>query len=393
MTASALYYNFDMAPACEKFLQDIADAQGEDGSVPDTVPKVWGGQNGDPMWSAAYPVILWETYLHTGDKGLLARHYDGIKKFIDHLQEQTKDLVLYHNTYGDWVSIEPTPKELISTGGFCWMTGMLADMAEALGRTEDAKTYRALKTSIAAAFNKAFYDPRTGIYGNGSQFSIAMPLALNIVPAQNKAQVLATLVDAVEVKHKGHLSTGFIGTPFLLDALVKHGRADLAYKIVSQPTYPGWGYMIENGATTVWELWHLATGNGMNSHNHPAFGFVSSWFYRTLAGLSPEAGNAGWAHFKVKPYVLGDLKWAKASIDTIRGKVASQWSLIDDGIELKVTVPMGSTAEVFLPKLGKQNCRVFSGNALVNKGQLRDAGDWISLHAGPGSHVFRLTSK
>ncbi len=393
MTASALYYNFDVAPACEKFLQDIADAQGEDGSVPDTVPKVWGGQNGDPMWSAAYPVILWETYLHTGDKGLLAKHYNGVKKLIEHLRSQTNDLILQHNRYGDWVSIEPTPKELISTGGFYWMTGMLADMAEALGKNEDAKTYRALKSSIAAAFNKAFYDPKTGIYGNGSQFSIAMPLALDIVPVQKRAQVLASLVDAVEVKHKGHLSTGFIGTPFLLDALVKHGRADLAYKIVSQPTYPGWGYMIENGATTVWELWHLATGNGMNSHNHPAFGFVSSWLYRNLAGLCPEAAGAGWSRFTVKPYVLGDLKWAKASINTLRGEVGSQWSLIADGIELKVTVPNGSVAEVYLPKLGKQDCRVFSGNAILGKGRIRDAGDWVSLDAGPGSHIFRLTGK
>lgn len=393
MTASALYYNFDMTPACVKFLQDIADAQGEDGSVPDTVPKVWGGQNGDPMWSAAYPVILWETYLHTGDKGLLAKHYNGIKKFIDHLHKQTSDLVLHHNTYGDWVAVESTPKDLISTGGFCWMTGIFVDMAEALGKNEDAKTYRALKSSIAAAFDKAFYDPQTGIYGNGSQLSIAMPLALDMVPAEKRDQVLATLVEAIEVKHKGHLSTGFIGTPFLLDALVKSGRADLAYRIVSQHTYPGWGYMIENGATTVWELWHLATGNGMNSHNHPAFGFVSSWFYKVLAGLAPDAGSAGWAHFTVKPYVLGDLKWAKASIDTIRGKVASQWSLIPDGIEVAVVVPTGSAAAVYLPKLGKQDCKVFKGSALMDKARIRDAGDWISLDVGPGSHIFRLTGK
>lgn len=393
MTASALYYNFDMTPACVKFLQDIADAQGEDGSVPDTVPKVWGKQNGDPMWSAAYPVIVWQTYLHTGDKGILAQHYNGIKKFIDHLHSQTQDLILAHNTYGDWVSVEGTPKDLISTGGFCWMTGMFADMAKALGRDADVRTYRDLQKSIGLAFNRAFYDPKTGIYGNGSQFSIAMPLALDIVPAEKREAVLATLVEAIEVKHKGHLSTGFIGTPFLLDALVKHGRADLAFKIVNQRTYPGWGYMIENGATTVWELWTLATGNGMNSHNHPAFGFVSSWFYRVLAGLEPDPSNAGWSSFTVKPYVLGDLEWARATIDMLRGRVSSEWHIIPGGIKLAVTVPAGSNATICLPKLGKKDCKVYQGGALVEKKRIRDDGEWMILEAASGEHTFKLLGK
>ena len=390
MTASALYYNFDMSPACVKFLRDIVDAQGEDGSVPDTVPKVWGGQNGDPMWSAAYPVIVWQMYLHTGDKGILAQHYNGVKRFIDHLHRQTNDLVLAHNTYGDWVAVEGTPKDLISTGGFCWMAGMFADMSEALGKTDDATQYRQLQKSIGQAFHKAFYNSESRFYGNGSQFSNAMPLALGIVPADKRAEIKSSLIDAVEIKHKGHLSTGFIGTPFLLDALVGEGRADLAYKIVTQPDYPGWGYMIQNGATTVWELWQLATGGGMNSHNHPAFGFVSAWFYKTLAGLDPNTARPGWEIFTIKPYVLGDLTWAAGSIDTLRGKVSSQWRLIPNGIALTADVPPGSVAQVYLPKLGKQNCKVYDGSALLGKDRTRDAGDWVCLEVGSGRHALKL---
>jgi alpha-L-rhamnosidase len=401
MSSDAMYHNFDMAPAYAKFLRDIADAEGTDGSVPDTVPHVWGGQNGDPMWSAAYPVILWETYLHTGDKRILAEHYDGVKRFVDLLHGEAKDLILTQNTYGDWIAIEGTPKELISTGTFCWLSGMVADMAEALGKREDARTYRELRKSIGVAFNARFFDDKTGSYGNGSQFSDAFPLALGIVPTDKLDQVTKSLVDGVEAKHGGHLSTGFIGTPFLLDALVREGRADLAYRIVTQKTFPGWGYMVANGATTTWELWQLATGNGMNSHNHPALGFISAWFYQTLAGLVPDPKNAGWERFTVKPYVLGDLKWARASVQTLRGKVESDWRLTASGISLSVTVPANSTATVCVPKLNKKNCSVSEGKSDVWKAgafqpsakgvrSARDGGEWIDFEVTSGHYAFTL---
>lgn len=401
MSADAMFHNFDMTPAYTKFLGDIADDQGPDGSVPDTVPHVWGGQNGDPMWSAAYPVILWETYLHTGDKRILIKHYDGVKRFIDLLHRDAKDLILAHNTYGDWIAIEGTPKELISTGTFCWLTGMFVDMAEALGKREDASTYRELRQSIGAAFDKQFFDAKTGSYGNGSQFSDAFPLDLGIVPADKREQVMKSLTDAIEIKHKGHLSTGFIGTPFLLSALMREDRADLAYKIVTQETFPGWGYMVANGATTVWELWQLATGNGMNSHNHPALGFVSAWFYQTLAGLVPDPRSAGWERFSVKPYVLGDLKWARASVETLRGKVESDWRLTDSGISLAVTVPANSTATICIPKLGKKDCAVMEGKSVVwRTGAFqpgvdgvrgaRDSGDRIEFEVTSGHYAFDL---
>ncbi len=404
VSAYAMLYNFDMPPAYSKFLQDMMDAQGEDGRIPDTVPHVWGSNPGDPMWSIAYPMVLWQTYRHTGDKALLQKHYDRIKLYVESLRKEAGDSYLItRNNYADWIAVEGTPKELISTGAFCLTASTLADMADALGLSEEARQYRDLRDKVGAAFNARFYDQKSGVYGNGSQLSYAMPLYLGIVPPDRHKAAIDALVKEIE-KHKGHLSTGFVGTPFLMDVLLREGRADLAYTIATQPDYPGWGYMIANGATTIWELWELKTGNAMNSHNHPALGFVSGWFYEALAGVAPEPRSPGWESIVIKPHVVGDLKWAKASISTVRGKVASEWRLTDKGVRLAVTIPPGSTAMVHVPKAGKTAPQITEGGKLVWRDGIgvkgmngvhggRDEGDWIAYEVGSGSYVFELTGK
>ena len=404
VSSLAMCYNFDMSAAYAKFLRDIADSQREDGAVPDTVPQVWGNKPGDPMWSAAYPMILWQTYVHTGDRRILAEHYQGARRSVEVLRREAQDYIVSRNDYADWIAVEPTPKELVSTSAFCWLAGVIADMADVLGKGEDARAYRDLRASIAAAFNARFYNPETGSYGNSSQCSNALPLYLGIVPADKRDRVLKSLVESIEVKHNGHLSTGFVGTPFLLDTLVRVGRADLAYRIVSQPTYPGWGYMVNNGATTIWELWQLATGNAMNSHNHPALGFVSGWFYRILAGLEPDPRRPGWERFTVRPHVLGDLSWARASVDTVRGRVESDWRLTESGIVLSVTVPANSAATVCVPTLGKKHCVVKESGSIVWKDGVfqptvegvrnaRAKDGWIEFEVTSGNYVFELAAQ
>ncbi len=402
MTSDAMLFNLDMPAAYSWFLRLIADAE-ENGAVPDTVPRVWGTQPGDPMWSAAYPMIAWNTYVHTGDKAILARHYDGIRRSVDLLAREAKDYIVTRNNYGDWIAVEGTPKDLVSTGTFCWLSGVVADIADALGKPADAKAYRELRASVADAFNKRFFDPEKCSYGNGSQFSNAFPLYLGIVPADRRDRVLANLIESIEVKHKGHLSTGFIGTPFLLDALVQAGRADVAYKIVTQEDYPGWGYMIKNGATTIWELWELKTGNGMNSHNHPALGFVSAWFYRILAGINPDPRHPGWERFAIKPYMLGDMKSADASVNTVRGRVISEWRLTDNGITLSVTIPANSTAIVCVPKLGREDCTIREGKSVIWKTDsfkptsgviaARVDKDYVSFEVSSGRYTFELEGR
>ena len=404
MTADMGFYNFDMLPGYTKWLRDMQDSQGEDGRVPDTVPHVWGSNPGDPMWAAAYPFVLWDLYRHTGDRRILAQHYPGIAKYVDMLAREAKDsYIISRNNYGDWVGVVETPKDLVSTGGFYRCSWMAARMAEILGKPRDAKKYDDLCAKIADAFNKKFFDPKTNNYGNASQYSNAWPLYLGIVPKDAHKAVVDNLINDIMVTRKGHLSTGFLGARYLLEVLCNEGRADVAYTIVTQKDYPGWGYMIEKGATTIWELWTYSVGNGMNSHNHPAFGFVNGWFYQALAGITPIAQpTGGFEEFVIRPHVVGDLTWAKASVDTVRGPVVSSWARTNDGIKLDVTIPGNSGAMVYVPKVGVQYFRITEGARVVWENgkylpgdmgidSASDAGDWVEFDCGAGSYSFKLT--
>jgi len=401
MSAYAMLYNLDMPAPYSKFLRDIQDAQGEDGSVPDTVPHVWGAQNGDPMWSIVYPLVLWETYLHTGDRGLLAQHYEGIKRYAELLRREAgESRIITRNCYGDWIGVTGTPGDLISTGSFVQVSGLLARMAGALGKENDAREYTGLRAKVAQAFNARFFDAKTGSYGNGSQFSNAFPLWLGIVPSEHHDAVLESLLRDID-KRNGHLSSGFIGTPYLMATLLREGRADVAYTVATREDYPGWGFMIANGATTIWELWELKVGNGMNSHNHPALGFVSGWFYEALAGIRPDSSSPGWERFTVAPKPVGNLKWARGALDTVRGRVASRWRLTKRGIDVWVSVPANSRADVFIPKLGRKEFRIEeSGVTIWRGGRLaedvtgvtgaEDDGDCLRFEVCSGQYAFSL---
>jgi len=404
MSARGMLYNFDMAPAYSKYLRDIADSEREDGAVPDTVPHIWGSNPGDPVWSAAYPLLLWYTYIQTGDKRLLEQHYDGVKRSVDLLAREAKDYIITRNNYGDWIAFESTPKDLISTGTFYLLADTIRQMADALGKRDDAVRYSALCKNIAASFNAKFYDSNTGQYGNGSQFSDAFPLYLGIVPSRNHDIILKNLVSNIVDKHKGHLSTGFVGTPFLIDSLVHEDRTDVAYEIITQETCPGWGYMVRNGATTIWELWTLATGKGMNSHNHPAFGLVSGWFYNYLAGIQPDPAHPGWEHFTIKPYIVGNLAWARGALQTIKGRIESHWQRTETGLRLDVTIPANTTATISIPKpvnqpfeITESGIPVWQNNhfTLAANGitTATTTGDRISFEAGSGHYSFELKAQ
>lgn len=401
MTADMGLYNFDVAPAYTKWLQDMQDAQRDDGAIPDTVPHVWGSNPGDPMWASAYHFVAWDMYRHTGDRQLLARHYDGLKRYVDMLTREAGDgCIIGRNNYGDWVGVVDTPRDLISTGGFYRCAWLTARMAEILNKPDDAWGYDFLCRRIAKAFNAKFFNKETNNYGNGSQYSNAWPLYLGIVPEDRRKVVVDNLIENIMVSHKGHLSTGFLGARYLLEVLCQEGHADVAYTIVTQKDYPGWGYMIANGATTIWELWVKATGNGMNSANHPAFGFVDGWFYRALAGINPDSERGGFERFDIKPFVVGDLKEAKAEVDTVRGRVVSHWKRTGNGLTLDVTVPANSQASVWVPKVGLADPQVYvNGTPVWRIGAFipgapgihsaTDAGEWVEFEVGSGEYNFR----
>jgi alpha-L-rhamnosidase len=211
------------------------------------------------------------------------------------------------------------------------------------GNGADARKYADLAASIKQAFNAKFYHPDTGLYGNGSQTSLSCALYQGLVEPANKARVLSNLVAAVE-KTNDHIDTGILGAKYLLNALLENGRADVACRIASQKDLPSWGWWLEQGATTLWENW-----NGAESRNHIMYGDISAWFYKALAGINLDPAAPAFKHFIIKPNLVGGLTSAKASYDSARGRIVSDWKTRDGRLELTVAIPANTSATVSVP--------------------------------------------
>jgi alpha-L-rhamnosidase len=405
VTAEEAMLNFDMAAFYTNFIRDMRDVQGADGTITDTVPHRYGQRPADPAWGTAYPLITWYMYQQYGDRRILEENYEGLKKYVDFLHSQAPDNVLSYSYYGDWVSIVKTPGALVSDFYYCWDVQILAKIAQLLGKSADAHAYTQLATEIQEAFNREFYDPKTGNYANGTQTANTLPLYLDIVPKEARGSVAGNLTNDIVYGHDTHVTTGFIGVKYLLPLLTRMGRNDLAYELATQTTYPSWGYMVENGATTLWELWENKTGPAMNSHNHPMFGSVGAWFYQALAGIDNQSGSVGYEHILIQPRIVRDLTWASGTVRTVRGTVSSSWTHAPGAVTLQVEIPVNSDAQVVLPRLDaitevtvKEGDRVIweegrfvPGTPGITAGK-EDHGNFV-FDVGSGHYMFRLSGQ
>ena len=375
------------------------------------MPYRWGKEMGDPAWATAYVLIPWYMYQQLGDRRVLEQHYNGMKKWVDCLTTQAKDDIIGYSYYGDWVPVVKSPGNVVSTFYYYYDARIVAEVAELLGKPEDAKFYSELADKIRRAFIEKFFDSESNKVGNGSQTCHALALFLDLVPKTKRAAVLDKMVKNITVTHKGHLSTGFIGAKYIMEVLSDSGRADVAYRMATRTTYPGWGYMIARGATTMWELWKYETGPGMNSHNHPMFGAVGAWYYKVLAGVNVDPGGPGYRRVIIKPHVVGDLTHASAMVRTVRGVVSSSWTKKvekkekeekeEESLLLNVTIPVNSEAEVYVPKAGlKARTVTESGTVVWKKLQsvvgadgitcVRNEKDYVVFTVGSGSYAFEL---
>lgn len=412
LSAEEAVFNFDMAAFYSKFLEDIRLAQKEDGSLPDVVPPYLPRlYPADPAWSSAYPTLVALLWEHYGDKRTIARHYLHLKRYIDFLAANAdRHIIRTLGKYGDWCppgSIVPkkTPVELTSTWYFYHDVLILARLASVLGRAEEVRQYEQLAGAVRDAFNVTFLGETqyaavrvSSVDTYPNQTSNALPLFLDMVPAAKKDAVLASLLQSIVRQQDGHVDTGILGTRYILDVLVDNGHGDVAYRMVTHKSYPGWGYMLAEDATTLWERWEKLTGHAMNSQNHIMLGSVDAWFYRTIAGLSPL--RPGWKSVRVRPHVLGDLTSAEASLETAAGKVRSAWKKGADSFTLEVTVPVGSSAEVQLPLLWPAARLFESGKPLRRPGPVAepipdltyegDEGGRAHVRTGSGDYKFEL---
>ena len=404
LTAEQAMMNFDMGAFYTKFIRDIRDVQDKDGTVTDTVPHIWGQRPADPAWGTAYPLLCWYMYRYYGDESLLAAQYDGVKDYVEFLRSQAKNDLLDFSYYGDWVAIEKTPGDLVSSFYYYYDVVLLKMMAETLGYDAEIKTYEVLADKIKTAFHKKYFDTKSKIYANGTQTANILPLYLDIVPEEAIGSVFGNLRSDILYKNNTHLTTGIIGTKYLMEVLAKFHSNDLAYELATQTSYPSWGYMIANGATTLWELWQNKTGPSMNSHNHPMFGSVGAWLYQALAGITQQEGSSGFRNILIQPQMVRDLRYVAGTIYTPRGMVTSSWKKSNRHISLDVVIPVNAQAEIHLPKFGWESVTLRESGKQIYEGQkfltgekgiqmVEETKNEVIVQIGSGQYHFQLIGK
>ncbi|WP_316739488.1 alpha-L-rhamnosidase [Pedobacter aquatilis] len=357
---------FDNGRFYSKWLQDIRNSQKEDGAIPDVAPAFWRYYSDNMTWPGAMLLVTEMLYKQTGDVSAVQDNYPAMKKWLAYMQDRyMQDYILTKDSYGDWcmppITIEfgrgksadtKYPSALISTAYYYHFTQLMMQFAKAIGNEADIKTYEVLGNKIKDAFNQKYYNEK-GYYASNALTENIIPLYFGMVPKEKVESVFKNITYTVEVTNKGHLSNGLVGIQWLMRCLNDYGRPDLAYTIATKKTYPSWGYMVDNGATTIWELWNGNTANPkMNSQNHVMMlGDLLIWYYENLAGIKSE--NAAFKQITLKPEMIAGLNSVNASYNSVYGMINSSYTKTGNKFSWKVSVPPNTTAQVYIPANNK----------------------------------------
>ncbi|GAA4083100.1 glycoside hydrolase family 78 protein [Actinomadura miaoliensis] len=345
-------YNMDSARFLTKWMRDMRDAQAADGAFPDVAPKVGFIGGGSAGWGDAGVTVPWNLYQAYGDRQVLEDNYPAMQKWISYLETNSTGLLRPASGYGDWLNVgDETPKDVIGTAYFAYSTGLVAKVARALGKEDDAERYDELAGRVRDAFVKAYVSEDGRVKGD-TQTAYVLALSMDLLPGSARKPAADRLVELIKARD-WHLSTGFLGTPQLLPVLTQTGHTDVAYRLLHQRTFPSWGYQIDQGATTMWERWDSIKPDGsfqdaaMNSFNHYAYGAVGEWMYQNITGIA--AGQPGYRHTVIRPRPGGQVHRATGRYDSAYGPIQTSWTVRDGRFTLDVSVPVNTTAEVWVP--------------------------------------------
>ncbi len=364
-------YNFDGITIYEKWMADHRDEQQPNGVLPSIIPTSgWGYEWGNgPDWTSSIAIIPWNIYLFYGDSHLLAACYDNIKRYVDHINYKSPNGLTSWGL-GDWVPVKSkTPVEFTSSIYYYVDVSILANAAKILGKQDDYNQYAALAQKIKDAINDKYLDRNTGIYGQGVQTELSVPLQWGIVPDDMKSKVAANLAKRVKADNN-HIDVGLLGTKAILNALSENGYADLAYSVASQETFPSWGWWIVNGATTLYENWPIDAARDI-SMNHIMFGEIGAWFFKALGGIKPDPAQPGFKNIILRPSFVAGLNQAESSYLSPYGKIISNWKKTKKIVTYTVTIPANATADLYLP-----------GGFSLTKAKLVTTGKAIDLKTG-----------
>jgi len=362
-------FNMDVAGFFTKWTRDLKDAQSPEGTYPMVVPNPgFAGKDGGPAWADAGIICPWMLYQCYGDTRLLEECYASMQRYVSFLAETCRDglrnLPEYEgfHGFGDWLALDgsvglegATPKDLIGTAFFANSARLLGRIASVLGKQEDAERHEALFQDARRAFQARFVTPG-GLIAGGTQTAYVLALHFDLLPEHARVTALDALV--CDIERRGmHLSTGFVGTPYINWVLSENGRPDIAYALLKQTTWPSWLYSVTQGATTIWERWDGWTHDkgfqdpGMNSFNHYAYGAIGAWLYAVVGGIDLDPERPGYKHIIMCPRPGGDLTCATAELRSIYGPIRSAWTLdAERGIfDWRITVPANTSATVYVP--------------------------------------------
>lgn len=384
---------FDMEGVWRKWLLDLRDAQdvvGQGDFIPCTVPnfRIHDGPTSS-VWGATYPLTAWHLYRHTGDKSVYAEYYEPIRRWADFLWSNAKD-GLVTGIYADHVSpiLDANGKkgslyktknqqELLGTAYTILTENILGEMAQVLGMTEEVRLHERRVAKAKEALNQKYFKADKSLYlvepdkagQDPLQTANLVPLQMGIEPEGMRASILENISRNIRQKHNNHLMTGIVGTKALVEVLLREGKGELLYDIVTNPTYPGWGFWLKGGATTHWQKW-----DGSGDHNHAMMGSVEEFLMQGIAGIIPpteEGTTPGWNHVRISPQILSKLDWAEGKVPTPHGQVISRWERRKSGVLITITFPGPVTGELVLP--GNIQASLASGqnSFLLQDGKLK----------------------
>jgi len=423
--SASLWTRKHMPTLWNKFARDVLISAHPKGFVSDVVPNFPGMvRKPDVSQITNYPMMLWYLYQTYADKQLLEDHYQAVKNWVDYIATMSDNLIVKKGWLGDhmlpghspgyekWRSDE-TPPELIWTCFYYHNAHTVAKIAGVLGYLEDQQRYRQLADNIKVVINNTWLDKDTCDYSTGSQTSKVLPLAIGIVPDEYKQGLINNLAKTITETDDNKLRVGHAGLPGFIESLTNNGLGEVFYGIVNQKTYPGWGYMVDQGATTIWECWGrdwapiLKNKRKHRTDSMTMLAGIVNFFYDDLAGLEgPDFyGDSyfapGYKQIIIKPHVLGDIIFARGSIKTVRGIISSSWEKSDNAIKLSVVIPVNSEAKVSVPKIGLKRIMITENDKPVwKKGEFikgvpgitagTETDDYVTFDAGSGNYTFRL---
>ena len=368
--ANTAAYNMDVAGFFTKWLKDVKTDQQPNGLIPHVIPNVLGPNDGASAgWADVSTIIPWDMYVAYGDRRILETQYESMQKWVGYISSVAKNNLWnsgFH--FGDWLFYRPnddndgraavTDKYLIAQTFYAHSTQLLINAAKVLGKQDDVAKYTALLAEIKAAFVKEYMTP-TGRLVSGTQTAYVLALHFDMLPEELRAPCAERLVANIR-DYGNHLTTGFLGTPYLCHVLTRFGHNNVAYDLLMQESYPSWLYPVKMGATTIWERWDGIKPDGsfqtpdMNSYNHYAYGAIGDWMYRTIAGINSVADQPGYKSIVIAPKPGGKITNASAELETVYGTVKSAWTLENGLLKLDVTVPANTKAKIVLPDTTKE---------------------------------------